>query len=149
VIEEAQVRVARLAFVGVVVELELARLEKPVVLSRLAGGEARVEEAVVVWPEKLHALAAAARRPLALQQEPRLVERAGVLERVVLERRPEEAVDAALQAHAAGALELAELAVIAQVVAEHAHLAAPDLRRAARAHLEVAHALDLLRIDGG
>ncbi len=66
-----------------------------------------------------------------------------------MHRRAEEAVDAALQPHAALAFELAKFAVVAQVLAEDAELAAPDLGRAARRDFEIAHRLDLLRIDGG
>ena len=66
-----------------------------------------------------------------------------------MQPRAEEAVDAALQPHAALALELAELAVVAQELAEDAQFAALDLRGAARRNLEIAHALDLLRVDRG
>jgi hypothetical protein len=95
-VEKAKPRMARLSLVGVVVELELARLEKPVVLPGLAGGEARGDQAVLVLAEKFHALGGAARRAVALQEKARAFDEAGVLERVVLEVRPEEAVDAAL-----------------------------------------------------
>ena len=150
VVEEAQPWTVRLCLVGLVVEIELARFEKPVVLSRLAGREARADQAILALAEKFHALRrAACRLALALQEEPGALEEAGIVERVVIQRRPEEAVDAALQPHAALALQLAELAVVAQELAEHAELAAPDLGRAARADLEIAHAFDLLRVDRG
>ena len=63
--------------------------------------------------------------------------------------RAEEAVGAALQAHAAIALGVAELAVVAQLVAEDAHVLAADLGVAARADLEVAYAFDDVGFDGG
>ena len=148
-VEEAQPRVIGFALIGVVVEIDLARLQHPVVLPGLAGRVARVDEPIAVFAQEFHAVRGTARRRLAVEQEARALEYAGVVERVVLDARPEEAIDAALQPHAAGALELAELAVVAQELAEDGHLAAADLGRAARAHLEVAHALDLLRIDGG
>ena len=139
----------RPALVRLVVEVELARLEKPVVLAGLASREARAEELVLALAGEFDLLRAAARRPLALQEELRALEAARVVEQVVIERGTEEAVDAALQAHAALAFHLAEFAVVAQEFAEHAELAMPDLGLAARAHLEIAHALDLLRVDRG
>ena len=149
VVEKAKPRMFGLSLVGIVVEVDLARLEEPVVLPRLASGEARGDQAILVLAEKFHALGAAARRPVALQEKARAFDDAGVLERVVLEARAEEAIDAALQPYPALRLELAELAVVAQELAKDRDVAALDLGRAARAHLEVAHALDLLRVDGG
>src|SRR5207237_4865487 len=87
-------------------------------LSRLASGEARVQQAILAAAEELDALGLAARRPLALQQELRLLEDAAVVERVVQQPRTEEAVDTALQAHAALAFDLAKLAVVSQEFAE-------------------------------
>src|SRR5207253_10545590 len=148
VVEEAQPRMPGAALVGVVIEIELACFEEPVVLSRLAGGEARVDQTVFVAADKFDALGGAARRALALQEKPRALEETGVVEHVVIHRRTEEAVDAALQPHAAFAFELAELAVVAQELAEDAELTAPDLGRAARGDFEIAHRFDLLRVDG-
>jgi len=89
------------------------------------------------------------RAQLALEQILRALECASVVQHVVLEARAEEAVGAALQAHAAIALGVAELAVVAQLVAEDAHVLAADLGVAARADLEVAYAFDDVGFDGG
>src|SRR5205807_7444642 len=65
-------------------------------------GEACAHQAVLALAEKFDALRAAARLlPLALQEKARALEHARVVERVVLQPRAEEAVDAALQPHAA------------------------------------------------
>ena len=74
---------------------------------------------------------------------------AGVVERVVLQARPEEAVGAAPQAYAAVALGAPELAVVAQQVAEDGKVIAIDFRVAAGGDLEVAHALDDVGLDHG
>ncbi len=149
VIEEAQPWVVGSPLVGLVVEVELTRLEEPVILAGLASSEARGEQAILALAGKLDALGAAARRPLALQLKLRMLEGARAVEQVVVDRRAEEPVGAALQAYAALALDLAKLPVVAQELAKDADVALPDLGRAACAHLEVAHALDLLRIDRG
>ena len=54
-VEEAQPGMLRMTLLTVVVQVELRRLEEPVVLSGLAGGEARVEQAVLVLAAKLDA----------------------------------------------------------------------------------------------
>jgi hypothetical protein len=83
------------------------------------------------------------------RRKPGLSKYAGIVERVVLQARAEEAVDAALQAHAALGLELAELPVVAQELAEYRDLAVAGSRPSRARSPRVAHALDLLRVDGG
>ena len=148
-VEEAQPRVARRALLLLEIELDLARLDPPVLLPRPAGGVVRVGQAVALAAEELDALGGAARGAVALEQIARALERAGVVEDVVLQVRAEEAVGAALQAHAAVALGAPGLAVVAQGLAEDRHVVAPDLGVAARAHLEVAHAVDDVGFDHG
>jgi hypothetical protein len=148
-IEKADPRIDRRALLLLEVHLELARFDAPVLLLGTAGGVVGVDEAVAPGPEELQALGGSARGALALDQVARAVEHPGVVERVVVQPRAEEAVGAALQAHPALALGAPELAVVAQALAEDAHVVAPDLGVAARAHLEVAHALDGVGFDGG
>ncbi len=148
VVEEAKTRVARAAFVRVIVELQLVGLEAPVLLPVLTGGEGPVEQPVAPLAEKFDALGAAARRALALQQVAGLLEHTAIVRSVVLQPRPEEAVGAALHPHPPLAHQAAELTVEAQLLAEDAQVIAPDFRPAARRDLEVAHALDRLGVDG-
>src|SRR6202008_2495070 len=148
-VEEAQPRAARGALLLLEIELDLARLEAPVLLPRPAGGVVRVRPAIAVAAEELDALGAAARGAIALEEIARALERAAVVEDVVLKVRAEETVGAALQAHAAVALGAPGLAVVAQGLAEDRHVVAPDLCVAARAQLEVAHPLDGIGFDRG
>ncbi len=140
---------ARGALLLVEVELDLARLDAPVLVSRPAGRVVGVDQPIAVRAEELDALCGAARRAVALQQVARRLEHAAVVEDVVLQVRAEEAVRAALQAHPAVALGAPGLAVVAQRLAEDRHVVAADLRVAARAHLEVADPLDGIGFDGG
>src|SRR5262249_25758812 len=138
-VEKAQARADGMALVVAVVEVELLGRQHPVLLLRPAGGVAGVESAEDVLAEELDARSVAARLLLALQEERRLLEEAGAVEQVVLHARPEEAVGAVDEAHAALALRAAELAVVAQLLAEDRGVALADLGVAARRHLDVAH----------
>ena len=148
-IHQAQAHVARLAFLGPVVELELARLDDPAVLPRPAGGEARLVQPQPVLAEEFDALGAAARRRLAVHEERRLLEHAGIVLRVVAQPRAEEPADAALQAHAAVGFDAAEFLVVAQELAVDRQVLALELDTAARGDLQFGHALDLLGVDRG
>src|SRR5207244_9733041 len=114
-----------------------------------AGGEARVLQPESVAAEELQLVGFAASHVLALQEIVRVLELAGVLARVVFEPIAEEAIDAALQPHAAFALRAPELLVEAQLLAEDGHVIAADLGVAARRDLDVAHALEALGVDRG
>src|SRR5437016_1754946 len=94
------------------------------------------------------ALGAAVRRQSALHEEAGLLERAGIVERVVQQVRAEQTVHALLHAHAAIALDAAEFRVVPEDVAENRKLVALDLGVASRRELDLAHALDVLGIDG-
>ena len=86
--EEPQARAVRGALVVPVVEVELGRLQAPVVAAGLAGREERIAQAVVLAAQELDAPGAAARRELPPDQELGLLERSGVRRRVVVQARP-------------------------------------------------------------
>jgi hypothetical protein len=146
---EAQARVQGRALLFRVIEVDLGGLQHPVVAPGLAGGEGGVLQAVAVAIEDDDLVGAAARRTLALQEVFRGLDAAAVLQRVVVEARAVEAIEAALQAHAALALHTAELRVEAQHVAEDRGVVAADLGASARRCLEVADAFNAFCIDDG
>jgi hypothetical protein len=146
-VEEAQPGTLGLAFLRLVIELDLGRLEQPVVVARPASRVARVLQAVLLLAEELDAARVAMGRQIALQQKSRLLEHAGIVERAVAQARAEETVDADLQPHPAVRVDAAELLVVFQVIAEDGELVLVDLGAAARRDLELADAIDALGID--
>jgi len=90
-----------------------------------------------------------ARRRIAVHEELRLLEHAGIVLRVVAQPRTEEPADAALQPHPAVGFDAAEFLVVAQVFAVDGQVFALELDAAARADFQIGHALDLLRVDRG
>src|SRR5574341_954042 len=139
----------RRAFLLLEVELELGGLQDPVFAPRLAGGVGRVRQPVAVEAEDLDALGLAVRGALALQDVMRILEYAAFVLRAEEKPRAEKPVGAALQAHAALALDDPELAVVAQELAEDGDVLAPDLGVAARCDLEIGNAVDRLGFDRG
>src|SRR5204863_6724940 len=108
-LESAAAHAADLVFA---VENQLARLDAPILVARLAAGERAARDAVAALAQELGALGRDAHRALlALQDEIGLLEHAGVVERVVAQPRPEEAVLPAQHAHAAVGLDAAEFLV--------------------------------------
>src|SRR6185436_2014465 len=91
-------------------------------------------------PEGGQLLRAAAGGALALQEVGRLLEHAGVVRRVVLQARPVEAI-------AAARLEAPRFAIEAQPLGVDGRLVALHLDATARAELEIADALERLRVD--
>src|SRR5262249_27299891 len=114
-VEELDAAVAHVADLGFAIERQLARLDPPVLPARGAAREGAARHAVAALAEELRALGPDAHGAhLALQDEVRLLEHAGVVLRVVAQPRPEEAVLRAQHAHAAVGLDPAELLVVAQ-----------------------------------
>jgi hypothetical protein len=147
VLEEAQPGTLGAALLGLVIELDLLRLQPPVLLARGAGAKAAVLEAVLLLADELHAVGLAVRRQSALHEEAGLLEHARIVERVVEQVRAEDAVHALLHAHAALALDAPEFRVVSQGVAENRKLVALDLGAAVRRELDLADTLDLLGVD--
>ena len=149
-VEELEPAAAHRPARRVVVDLHLGGLEAPVFLARLAGGEGALRHAEAALAEEFQALAVAAHgRILAVHDEIRLLEHAGVVAGVVAQARPEEAVDAAQQAHAAVGLDAAEFLVVAQEFGVHGQLLLLKFHLAARRDFELGHAVDLFGLDPG